>query len=77
MKRIAKNGAAEFSRRHVEADVDDMPRIGGLITLEDLAQYQPKAREACTPVTTSTDTSGTYSVASPSSGGVAIEKRRI
>src|SRR5580700_3392776 len=47
LKRIAKNGAAEFYRGETaQMLVDDMKRMGGLITLEDLAQYQPKVREA-------------------------------
>jgi gamma-glutamyltranspeptidase / glutathione hydrolase len=47
LKRIAKNGAAEFYRGETaQMIVDDMKRMGGLITLEDLAQYQPKVRQA-------------------------------
>jgi gamma-glutamyltranspeptidase/glutathione hydrolase len=47
LKRIAKNGAAEFYRgQTAKTVVDDMNRMGGLITLEDLAQYQPKVRQA-------------------------------
>src|SRR5580693_823015 len=47
LKRIAKNGAAEFYRGETaKMLVDDMNRMGGLITLEDLAQYQPKVRQA-------------------------------
>src|SRR6266446_10760277 len=46
LKRIARNGVAEFySGETARAIVDDMSRLGGLITLEDLAQYQPKVRE--------------------------------
>jgi gamma-glutamyltranspeptidase / glutathione hydrolase len=47
LKRIAKNGAAEFYRGETaKMLVDDLQRMGGLITLEDLAQYQPKVRDA-------------------------------
>ncbi len=47
LKRIAKNGAAEFYRGETaRMMVDDMNRMGGLISLEDLAQYQPKVRQA-------------------------------
>src|SRR5258706_3960055 len=46
LKRIARNGVAEvYSGQTARAIVDDMSRLGGLITLEDLAQYQPKVRE--------------------------------
>ncbi|HWY43595.1 MAG TPA: gamma-glutamyltransferase [Candidatus Sulfotelmatobacter sp.] len=46
LKRIAKNGAAEFYRGETARVIaDDMVRLGGLITLEDLANYQPKMRE--------------------------------
>ncbi|MBS1839744.1 MAG: gamma-glutamyltransferase [Acidobacteria bacterium] len=46
LKRIAKIGAADFYRgetAHLIAR--DMEQLGGLITLEDLANYQPKVRE--------------------------------
>lgn len=46
LKRIAKFGAADFYRgetAHMLAT--DMAQLGGLITLEDLANYQPKIRE--------------------------------
>src|SRR5215470_12148389 len=46
LKRIAKNGAAEFYRGQTAYMlVDEMARSGGLITLEDLAHYTPKVRE--------------------------------
>jgi gamma-glutamyltranspeptidase/glutathione hydrolase len=46
LKRIAKNGAAEFYRGETaHMLVRDMAALGGLITMEDLAQYQPKVRE--------------------------------
>jgi gamma-glutamyltranspeptidase/glutathione hydrolase len=47
LKRIAKNGAAEFYRGETARMlVQDMAALGGLITMEDLANYQPKVREA-------------------------------
>ncbi|HYL63712.1 MAG TPA: gamma-glutamyltransferase [Candidatus Methylomirabilis sp.] len=74
LRRIAKNGAAEFYRGETAKMIaGDMQRMGGLITLEDLAQYQPKVRQAL---------SADYEVDGhkwdvitsppPSSGGVAI-----
>jgi gamma-glutamyltranspeptidase/glutathione hydrolase len=46
LKRIAKNGAAEFYRGETARMlVRDMTALGGMITLDDLAQYQPKVRE--------------------------------
>ena len=46
LKRIAKNGAAEFYRGETaRMMVQDMNALGGLITLEDLAAYQPKVRQ--------------------------------
>ena len=74
LKRIAKNGAAEFYRGETaKMIVDDMKRMGGLITLEDLAQYQPKVREA---LHASYDLDGhkwdVITSPPPSSGGVAI-----
>src|SRR6266403_1882153 len=74
LKRIARNGVAEFySGETARAIVDDMSRLGGLITLEDLAQYQPKVRE----VLRAKYGSGGHAwevltSPPPSSGGVAI-----
>src|SRR6266403_1817308 len=46
LQRIAKNGAAEFYRGETaRVMIDDIARNGGIITLEDLAQYKPKHRE--------------------------------
>src|SRR6266852_541652 len=46
LRRIAKNGTVEFYRGETARMlVDDMARLGGLITQEDLAHYQPKVRE--------------------------------
>jgi gamma-glutamyltranspeptidase/glutathione hydrolase len=74
LKRIAKYGAAEFYRGETaQLIVDDMKRMGGLITLEDLAQYQPKVREA---LHADYDLDGhkwdIITSPPPSSGGVAI-----
>src|SRR5258708_21302109 len=46
LKRIATNGGIEFyTGETARMLVDDMSRLGGLITLDDLAKYQPKIRE--------------------------------
>src|SRR5258707_1722778 len=46
LKRIARNGAAEFySGETAHVIVDDVAQLGGLITLDELAKYQPKVRE--------------------------------
>src|SRR5207245_2620840 len=46
LKRIAKNGASEFYRGETaHMLVRDMAALGGLITMDDLAEYQPKVRE--------------------------------
>jgi gamma-glutamyltranspeptidase/glutathione hydrolase len=74
LKRIAKNGAAEFYRGETaQMIVDDMKRMGGLITLEDLAQYQPKVRQALHASYDLDDHKwDVISSPPPSSGGVAI-----
>jgi gamma-glutamyltranspeptidase / glutathione hydrolase len=74
LKRIAKNGAAEFYRGETAHMIaDDMAKSGGLITLEDLAQYKPKAREV---LRTDYENDGhrweVLTSPPPSSGGVAI-----
>jgi gamma-glutamyltranspeptidase/glutathione hydrolase len=74
LKRIAKNGAAEFYRGETaQMIVDDMKRMGGLITLDDLAHYQPKVRQA---LVASYELDGhkwdVITSPPPSSGGVAI-----
>ena len=74
LKRIAKNGAAEFySGETARALADDVSRLGGLITLEDLAKYQPKVRAV---VRAKYESDGhTWEVLTsppPSSGGVAV-----
>ena len=74
LKRIAKNGAAEFYRGETARMIADyMARFGGLITLEDLANYQPKTREA---LHAHYEIDGhnwdVLSAPPPSSGGVAV-----
>ena len=74
LKRIAKKGPEEFYRGETAKMLaSDMAALGGLITMEDLANYQPKIREAL---------HANYSVNGarwevissppPSSGGVAV-----
>ena len=74
LKRIARNGAAEFYQgetAHIIAD--DMAKSGGLITLQDLAEYKPRIREV---LKAKYESAGhTWDVLTsppPSSGGVAI-----
>src|SRR5216683_2442885 len=74
LKRIAKNGAAEFYRGETARMlVDDMAKSGGLITLDDLAHYQPKVREV---LRAKYETAGhaweVLTSPPPSSGGVAV-----
>ena len=74
LKRIAKNGAAEFYRGETaRLIVDDMKQMGGLITLEDLAQYQPKIRQALQAnYELEGHKWGVITSPPPSSGGIAI-----
>ena len=79
LKRIAKNGAAEFyTGDTARAVVDDITKNGGLITLDDLASYKPKVREVLHAQYTANDHDGvqhSWDVLTsppPSSGGVAI-----
>ena len=74
LNRIAKNGAAEFYRGETaKMLVDDMQRAGGIISMEDLANYQPKVREA---LRAKYEVDGhrwdVLTSPPPSSGGVAI-----
>ncbi|MGB2622981.1 MAG: gamma-glutamyltransferase [Candidatus Acidiferrum sp.] len=74
LKRIAKNGPAEFYRGETAQRIaGDMKAMGGLITLEDLANYEPKMRQ---PLHADYDFDGhkweVISSPPPSSGGVAI-----
>src|SRR5262249_13862360 len=74
LKRIAKNGAAEFYRGETARTlVRDMQALGGLITMDDLAAYQAKDRQ----VFRENDTVDGHqweviSSPPPSSGGVAV-----
>ena len=74
LRRIARGGAAEFYRGETARLIaDEMARMGGLITLEDLASYQPKIRE---PLRAKYNAGGAewevITSPPPSSGGVAI-----
>ena len=74
LKRIAKNSATEFYRGETARMlVDEMAKNGGLITLEDLANYKVKVRE----VLHAKYESGGHdwevlTAPPPSSGGVAV-----
>jgi gamma-glutamyltranspeptidase/glutathione hydrolase len=74
LKRIARNGAADFySGETAHALAADMTRMGGLITLDDLANYQPKVREVLRAKYDSNGHSWEIITSPPpSSGGVAI-----
>jgi gamma-glutamyltranspeptidase/glutathione hydrolase len=74
LKRIAKNGAAEFYRGETARMlVSDMAALGGLITMDDLARYQPRVREVLHAKYT-VDGHGWEVLSSPppSSGGIAM-----
>lgn len=74
LKRIAKNGAADFYRGETaRLVVDDIAKSGGLITLDDLAQYKPKVREVLRAKYESAGHAWEVLTSPPpSSGGVAI-----
>lgn len=79
LKRIAKNGAVEFyTGDTAHAVVDDITKNGGLITLDDLANYKPKVREVLHAQYNANDHDGSshawdvLTSPPPSSGGVAI-----
>jgi gamma-glutamyltranspeptidase/glutathione hydrolase len=74
LRRIAKSGAAEFYRGETaHMIVRDMVALGGLISLEDLAQYQPKVREVVrAKYAIDGHTWEVLSSPPPSSGGVAM-----
>src|SRR6266705_225391 len=74
LKRIARKGATEFySGETARMLVDDMSRLGGLITLDDLAKYQPKIREVLQAKYESNGHAWEVLTSPPpSSGGVAI-----
>jgi gamma-glutamyltranspeptidase/glutathione hydrolase len=70
LSRIQKNGAKGFYEGETAAlIVDEMKRGGGLITLEDLKNYQAKFR---TPIVFKYRGYGVISFAPPSSGGILI-----
>jgi gamma-glutamyltranspeptidase / glutathione hydrolase len=74
LRRIARKGAAEFySGETARMLVDDMSRLGGLITLDDLARYQPKVREVLRAKYESNGHNWEVLTSPPpSSGGVAV-----
>jgi len=79
LQRIAKNGAAEFyGGETARILIDDIAHHGGLISLEDLAQYKPKVREVLHAEYKIDDRQGSahrwevLTSPPPSSGGVAI-----
>jgi gamma-glutamyltranspeptidase/glutathione hydrolase len=79
LQRVAKNGAAEFySGETARTVVDDIKRNGGIVSLDDLAQYKPKIREvlrAQYQVESREGATQNWEVLTsppPSSGGVAI-----
>jgi len=74
LRRIARGGAREFYRGQTAQELaDEMRRMGGLITLDDLAGYQPKIRE---PLRAKFSVNGAewdvITTVPPSSGGVVI-----
>lgn len=74
LRRISRGGAAEFYRGETSRILaDEMARMGGLITLDDLAKFQAKNRE---PLRAKYSVNGAewevISSPPPSSGGVAM-----
>jgi gamma-glutamyltranspeptidase/glutathione hydrolase len=79
LRRIVQNGPSEFYRGQTAHDLaDEMKREGGLISLEDLANYKPIIRE---PLIADYKVNGhSWEVITsppPSSGSVAIEALNI
>ncbi len=74
LRRIAMNGAEEFYRGETaQAIAKDMAAGGGIITREDLANYQPKVREVLHAKYESDGRAWEVLTSPPpSSGGVAI-----
>jgi len=74
LKRIAKNGAAEFYRGETaKMLVDEMANNGGLITLDDLASYKVRVREVLhAKYVTGGHSWEVLTSPPPSSGGVAV-----
>jgi gamma-glutamyltranspeptidase/glutathione hydrolase len=72
LKRISKNGAAEFYRGETAQKlVSFLNKKGGIITLEDLAKYQAKWR---TPITFEYKDLKITSMSPPSSGGICLNQ---
>ena len=74
LRRIARNGSVEFYRGETARMLaEDMARLGGLITLEDLANYKVKVRDV---LRASYEQDGhaweVITAPPPSSGGVGI-----
>jgi gamma-glutamyltranspeptidase / glutathione hydrolase len=74
LERIAKNGAQEFYRGETARLLaDDMARSGGLVTLDDLAQYAPRVRDVLHAKYESEGHAWEVLTSPPpSSGGIAI-----
>ena len=74
LKRIAHNGAEEFYRGETARVLsDEMAKNGGIISLDDLANYKPKVREVLRAKYDSDGHSWEVLTAPPpSSGGVAM-----
>ena len=74
LKRIAKNGPTDFYKgKTARMLANDMASSGGLISLDDLAHYQPKTREVLhASYTIDSHRWEVLSSPPPSSGGVAI-----
>jgi gamma-glutamyltranspeptidase/glutathione hydrolase len=72
LKRISKNGAAEFYKGETgQKLVSFLNKKGGIITLEDLAKYQAKWR---TPITFEYKNLKITSMSPPSSGGICLNQ---
>ncbi len=74
LRRIAKNGSAEFYRGETARTlVQEMTGQGGLITLDDLVNYKPKIREVLrAKYRVGGDEWEVIAAPPPSSGGVAM-----
>lgn len=70
LKRVAENGASEFYEGETaRLLVDEMDKHGGLMTLDDVAGYEPTIREPSHGTYRDHDI---YAMSPPSSGGVHI-----